>query len=253
MRMRLYPLALLALLIACGEVGTPGTPLELRATGFDTAFLGEPYSVTIQVAGGLSPYRYTLKDGTLPPGLDLQGGTVRGIPTQVGRYTFTIEVSDANLSRTFREFTIQVTEPPPAALVLNVPLTELHQPFTLRVRVAQARELQALRTLITFDPNRFRLIAASVRPLRNDLALFWQEEGGALNIDVAVLSGSLSGEHGVFELTFEPLQRSAMELTARTEFLSQGGKHAFSQLREGVAPMPAIDPPRVLREGYRQP
>lgn len=255
MRMRPYPLALLvlALLIACGEVSTPGTPLELRATGFETAFLGEPYSVTIQVAGGLSPYRYALKDGELPPGLSLQGGTVRGVPTQVGRYTFTIEIFDANLSRTFREFTIQVTEPPPAALVLNVPLTELRQPFTLRVRVAQARQLQALRTLLSFDPTRFRLIPDSIRPIRNDLALFWHHQGGTINIDVAVLGGSLNGEHGVFELSFEPLAPSTMELIARTEFLSQGGRHAFSQLREGVPAGRLVDELTEPEEERRQP
>lgn len=256
MRMRLILLALLALLIACGEVTMPGTPLELRATRFPTAYLGEPYSVTIQVAGGLSPYRYALKDGELPPGLSLQGGTVRGIPTQVGSYTFTIEVFDANLSRTFREFTIQVTEPPPAALVLNVPLTEMRQPFTLRVRVTQARQLQALRTLLSFDPNRFSLIPDSIRPIRNDLALFWQLEGGNLHVDIAVLSGSLNGEHGIFELAFEPLAPSTMELTARTEFLSQGGRHAFSQLHEGVAPMPTpnlVDEPPEPEQERRQP
>ncbi len=243
--------AMVALLIACGEVTMPGTPLELRATGFETAFHGEPYSVTIQVAGGLSPYRYALKEGELPPGLSLQGGTVRGVPTQVGSYTFTIEVFDANLSRTFREFTIQVTEPPPANLVVNVPLTELRQPFTLRVRVSQARQLQALRTLLSFDQTRFKLSPASIRPIRNDLALFWQLEGGNLNVDVAVLGGSLNGEHSLFELTFEPLTPSTLELTARTEFLSQGGRHAFSQLREGVPP--TRDPTEPPQEERRQP
>lgn len=249
MRLSRYPgvamVTMLALLIACGEITTPGTPLELRATDFETAFLGEPYSVTIQAAGGLSPYRYALKEGELPPGLSLQGGTVRGVPTQAGLYTFTIEVSDANLNRTFREFTIQVTEPPPAELVLNVPLTELRQPITLRVRVSQARELQAFRTLLSFDATRFRLIETSIRPVRNDLALFWQLEGGNLSVDAAVLGGSLNGEHGVFELTFEPLAPSTLELVARTEFLSQGGRHAFSQLREGV---PAASPIREPTE-----
>lgn len=240
--MRMILLVLLALLVACGEVSTPGSPLELRATRFETAYLGEPYSVTLQVAGGLSPYSYTL-EGELPPGLSLQGGTVRGIPSQVGRYTFTVIVSDANLSRTFREFTLQVAEPPPPELIFNVPRTELRQPFTLRVRVSQARGLEAFRTLITFDPSRFRLIEQSVRPVRNDLALFWRQEGGTINVDAAVLGGSLRGEHNVFELAFEPLQVSTMELTARTEFLSQGGKHAFSQRREGVAPAPSAPLP----------
>jgi Putative Ig domain len=58
----------------------------------------------------VTPYRWTLGGGTLPPGLSLQAspGRVQGTPTTAGTSTFTLRVDDSGGRSTTGEFTIVV-------------------------------------------------------------------------------------------------------------------------------------------------
>lgn len=233
---RRYWLVLL-LLVACGEeIDTPGESLRMFAERLEPAFIDESYSATIRVVGGLSPYSFRISEGELPEGLSLQSGTIRGVPTELGRETFTVTVSDANLSTTFEEFTLEVIEAPPADFILDVPTTDVSERFTIRASVEDARELRALRTLLTWDSERFEYVPGSVRARRNDLLIFENFEDGNLNVDVAVLGESLNGNASLFEVTLEPLETNTIEVIARTEFRSEAGEHAFSRLQAGVTP-----------------
>lgn len=232
-----YWLVLLLFLVACGEeIDTPGESLRMFAERLEPAFIDESYSATIRVVGGLSPYSFRISDGELPEGLSLQSGTIRGTPTELGRETFTVTVSDANLSTTFEEFTLEVIEAPPANFALDVPTTDVSERFTIRASVEDARDLRALRTLLAWDSERFEYVAGSVRARRNDVLIFENFEDGNLNVDVAILGESLNGNASLFEVTLEPLETNTIEVTARTEFRSDFGDHAFSRLQAGVTP-----------------
>jgi len=226
---RWLALLLLMLLAGCGgELDTPGEALQIFSSTLEPAILGEPYAYDLVVSGGLAPYTFEVREGRLPPGLELQGGTLRGTPTEVGDYTFTIQVSDANLARNFEEFSLEVVTAPPPELVLNVPDTEMSEPFTVPVSVRNARGLQALRTQLSWDPALFELVPGSVRPARTNLALFQRAQEGQLSLDVAVLGPSLNGEAQLFTFDLRPLEPSELSLEARTEFRSRDGDHAFS-------------------------
>ena len=233
----------LLLLVACGELSTPGEQLRILTQPFEPAYINEVYNASVRAAGGLSPYQYHLEAGQLPPGIELQGSTLRGVPTELGRYTFTISVVDANLSRTFQEYTIEVTEPPPAELRLNTPTTEMRTPFLLRGEIKNARELQAFRTLVTWDPARFTLTPGSIRALRRNVTVLEDLGEGELHLDVAVLGGALNGDQALFELELTPLEPSTIEVQARTEFVSRDGRHAFSSTREGTRATAPVPPP----------
>ena len=227
-------LGALLLLGGCGsEISAPGETLRILSQTFEPAFVDEPYSATLRAVGGLSPYDYTLREGALPPGLELQGNTLRGTPTATGTYTFTVSVSDANLSTTFEDYSLQVVEAPPASLTLNAPATEVARPFLLRGQVRDARDLQALRTLVTWDPTRFELVPESVRAARNGVALFQNAGEGSLNVDVAVLGTGLRGDHTLFEFALRPLERTTVTLDVETEFLSSDLRHAYTSEQEG--------------------
>ena len=240
--LRAVAIAALFLLAACGsELGTRGEVLRLLGSGLEPAYLGEEYSATLQVVGGLTPYTFEVSEGALPPGLALQGATLRGVPEAEGRYTFTVTVSDANLSKTFQEFTLEVVVPPPASLSLNVPDTEIQRAVTLRGTVSEARGLQGLRTRISWDPELFALLPGSVRAVSERYALFYQDAPGQLELDLAVLGGTVSGERRLFEFTRQPLQTTTLELSFDTEYAGERG-YAYSSLREGVPSPLSLSP-----------
>ena len=57
---------------------------------------GENYNFTLEGKGGLPPYTWRIKSGTLPSGMSFNGatGTISGKPTTRQIYPFTVEVSD---------------------------------------------------------------------------------------------------------------------------------------------------------------
>jgi uncharacterized protein (TIGR03437 family) len=69
---------------------TSGTPALLPQ-----AILNQPYSQTLVAQGGIPPYTWTLAEGSLPPGLNLTpGGEIRGTPTALGTFDFTVRLTD---------------------------------------------------------------------------------------------------------------------------------------------------------------
>jgi hypothetical protein len=55
------------------------------------------YSQTIQAAGGVVPYSWSIVSGSLPPGLSLNAstGAVTGKATAIGLYSFTVRAVDS--------------------------------------------------------------------------------------------------------------------------------------------------------------
>ncbi len=246
--------AWLALLLASctGELGSQGEALRFLAADVPDAVVNEPYRAPVHAVGGLRPYEFRLEAGALPPGIELVGAELRGTPTQVGAYDFTLVVSDADLSSTFQEFTLRVVEPPPPSLSFAPPETELRGRVTLRARLGAARALQGLSTLVTWDAGAFALVEDSVRPSRDDVALFTDVGPGRLQVDLAALGGTLTGDAELFRFELVPLAPPAvLRLTSATEFASRRGG-AFvretSSLTEGGRP-PAPGPRAPADDG----
>jgi len=65
--------------------------------------VGAPYSQSIPVTGGVSPYNnFAVSSGTLPTGLSLSaGGVLSGTPTAAGTYTFTVQMDDSSTPTTY--------------------------------------------------------------------------------------------------------------------------------------------------------
>lgn len=216
-----------------GDLNTPGEALRILGAGLPPAYIGQPYSQAVQAVGGLRPYDFALADGQLPPGLQLQGGTLRGTPNKTGRYTFTLQVTDANLSKTVQRYTLTVAEVPPPKLTFNVPTTQVDRRITLRVQVTDARQLEGLRTQVRWDAKRFRLVDGSVRSSRTGLALMQQASSGQLQVAVVPLGTRIDGEASLFQFDLEPIaSASYLKIDTQTEYISAGG-HDFSQGSEG--------------------
>ncbi len=237
-----------ALVVACaGELGTQGEALRFLSVDLPDASVNESYRAPVHAVGGLRPYEFTLESGTLPPGIEVVNGVLQGVPTALGSYTFTLAVSDANLSSTFQEFTLAVVEPPPPALTLSPPETEVRGAVTLRARVTQARSLAGLSTLITWDPGTFSLVEGSVTPSGAGIALFHAAEPGRLQVDLAVLGSTLEGEAELFRFALEPAAgANFLEVTSSTAFASRRGSELLAETAvrtEGRAPQPVLEEP----------
>jgi sugar lactone lactonase YvrE len=74
--------------------------VTITATPSAVTFVGDSYSQTNVGSGGTLPYVYSVVGGALPPGtaLDTTTGTVSGVPTTGGPFSYTIEVTDFNFT-----------------------------------------------------------------------------------------------------------------------------------------------------------
>jgi hypothetical protein len=60
------------------------------------ATVAKSYSDSLAATGGAPPYTWSTSAGTLPSGLTLgTDGTVQGVPTTAGSFSFTVEVTDS--------------------------------------------------------------------------------------------------------------------------------------------------------------
>ncbi|MGA7288912.1 MAG: Ig domain-containing protein [Terriglobales bacterium] len=106
-------LALVLLTISCGTVAqAAGTQNQLGLYGnLPQATVNQSYNAVLTVTGGNSPYSFSLKSGTLPPGISLNTttGGFYGKPTTPGVFAFEVGVSDAWLhEQGSRSFAVSV-------------------------------------------------------------------------------------------------------------------------------------------------
>ncbi|HTI99217.1 MAG TPA: Ig-like domain-containing protein, partial [Dongiaceae bacterium] len=97
------------LLIVDGTVPPPA----LMATQLGGVGVGEPFLNPLRVTNGVRPLRFSLKSGSLPPGLILEPeGNVSGLPTGTGTYDAQIQLTDL-LGRSVTQALRVVTGPLP--------------------------------------------------------------------------------------------------------------------------------------------
>ena len=67
------------------------------------------YSQAFTATGGTAPYTWSVVSGTLPPGLNLSNGTLSGVPTGAGSYTFNVRAIDATSASATKTFVLVIT------------------------------------------------------------------------------------------------------------------------------------------------
>jgi hypothetical protein len=93
--------------------------LSLTLSSLPNGMVGTPYSSTIGVSGGTSPYACTITSGTLPAGLTLTGCLVSGTPTVAGTSNLTVKATDSSNPQQTTTGPVALTITP-AAAVLNL-------------------------------------------------------------------------------------------------------------------------------------
>lgn len=100
----------------------PGGVLIINTNNLPNATVGQPYSQTLQVSGGVTPYGWTMI-GSPPPGLTFNtaNGIISGTPTTAGTSTFTIRVTDASSppKSSEKQLSITVSDAPTGNLIIT--------------------------------------------------------------------------------------------------------------------------------------
>lgn len=99
-----------------------GGPLTITTASFPEGYVGTPYSNTVLINGGISPFQYSLT-GVLPEGLSFNTttGTISGTPTAASFYNFAVTVTDNTLPTHMnvqKSFSIRIH--PPSTYPLNL-------------------------------------------------------------------------------------------------------------------------------------
>jgi glucose/arabinose dehydrogenase/mono/diheme cytochrome c family protein len=134
---------LIGLWIDQGATETPVPPyadLEFRTKTLSNGEIDIAYSFSLVVWGGLPPYQFSLTEGELPPGLELDpaSGSLFGVPTTAGSYSFAIRVSDSQSPAATLDQTFNMTVFPPgnpwqlpSGFVVENVVSDLHLPVNL--------------------------------------------------------------------------------------------------------------------------
>lgn len=73
-----------------------GSPLAIRTANLPGSTVGDAYSAQLRATGGITPYAWSVHSGALPGGLTLNAnGTLSGVPTTAGTFSFTLAVIDS--------------------------------------------------------------------------------------------------------------------------------------------------------------
>ncbi len=115
---------IVCLFAACGGKGSgqmPTQPLTITSSAPLQGSVGVHYSFLLQASGGKGPYTWSISTGSLPPGVTLNPteGLVSGLPTMLGMFPFTAQVTDSANSTASANFTINIG----GSLLVTCPMT----------------------------------------------------------------------------------------------------------------------------------
>jgi hypothetical protein len=92
-------------------IGPTSASLAIASSGLPSADASVPYTASLAASGGVTPYRWSLVTGALPPGIQLQtsGGFITGTTTRTGSYPISIRVTDASGHNATEAFSLTVS------------------------------------------------------------------------------------------------------------------------------------------------
>jgi putative Ig domain-containing protein len=112
-------------LSASGSPSIASEPIAMSAN-FPAGTVGSAYNAVISVSGGVAPYHFSTRAGELPPGLALNAttGTVAGTPKLMGKFSFTVSVTDKeSVAEGVKTFLVNVQHPVPPSKPVSVEIS----------------------------------------------------------------------------------------------------------------------------------
>lgn len=97
--------------------------LEVTTTALADAQVGVVYGETLLASGGDGNNTWSISEGALPAGLELEAGTgeIAGTPGEAGSFTFTVEVASGDGQTDEAELTLEVATSPVEITTVSLP------------------------------------------------------------------------------------------------------------------------------------
>ena len=210
-------LAVALLTTSCGLLTQPasGNNLQLPAS-VPAGTVAQPYNTVLAVGGGTSPYQFSVKTGSLPPGITLNPttGTLSGSPSTAGTFSFEVLVTDS-------------PHPDQGSQTFSVPISTSG---TIKVSVSPATA-----TLVSSQKEQFTATVSGT----SNTAVTWSAAAGsvdanglytapvvstATNVTVTATSKADSSKSASGSVTVDPASNQALTIT--TTNLPQGQQGA---------------------------
>lgn len=88
-------------------------PLTIQTSSLPAGVVGTAYDARFVAEGGRQPYTWSIREGKLPPGLELdeKSGALMGLPTASGEFRFTVALQDSSEPRNAveRKYSLVIT------------------------------------------------------------------------------------------------------------------------------------------------
>ncbi|WP_424952018.1 putative Ig domain-containing protein [Deinococcus sp.] len=235
--------ALALLLTACGSSGTTSTSststkdaLYFPSSNLPVAYVGEVYTASLQVAGGVGPYSLRLASGKLPDGLTLSNTALSGKASAAGLFTFTVEASDASLSTKAQTVSLTVASLPPLSLTFTLPTSEIRGETRLPLVVTAPRGMRAFRLQWALPAG---LTVTKIAPVDTRAVAYWKLTNSTLTLDMGFRGGVSTGDRLAL-VTVKP----SGPVTLQTPVMSYSALGADGAVLQAQAlPTPPAQPP----------
>ncbi|MBI5440468.1 MAG: S8 family serine peptidase [Deltaproteobacteria bacterium] len=86
------------------------SPLTISQDSLVDAGVGSAYDESLGGTGGVPPYTWAIASGALPPGLSLDAGSIRGVPSSEGTFSFTVQLTDSTGTSVTTPYSLLVRE-----------------------------------------------------------------------------------------------------------------------------------------------
>jgi large repetitive protein len=107
----------------------------IRNTTLPAGEISTAYQQSLSAAEGVSPYEWTITDGSLPAGLVLKSGIISGTPRADGTFNFTVQVADSAGATAKTSLTINIV-PTPTLTTASLPGGKVGTPYSQNLAVA---------------------------------------------------------------------------------------------------------------------
>jgi putative Ig domain-containing protein len=214
---RVVPCALLLigllLTTSCGfitqsEAGPSSHASSLNLSGtFPAGMTNQAYNAVLAVSGGIAPYQFAIKSGSLPAGMSLNPatGSVSGTPTVAGTYIFEVGVTDSPLPHHGSQNFVISIDP--------------HGGGGIRVAVSPVSvnllsgEMQTFTATVTGTDNTAVTWTASAGSITDGGSFTAPVVSGVTNVSITATSKADPKIHGTATVTVEPANGHSLSIT----------------------------------------